>query len=186
MRKMGSKSYIRGIYGNGPWSVFINRKYLKGKGIEFWYRRNFLGIKRGSAIWLSFCKNKTSGANVFLGNDLIRNGLPSFPHPLLIDFLHLRGLFTWDRLIKSWNNLTPVWKEAADLSLPSQISSIWESTRIALQSMAFKRTEHKDSLIWCLPQSPLPVRVKDLYTSLSISPAPPGEPLFPPSFWKST
>lgn len=133
MRKMGNallcKSYIRGIYGNGPWSVFINRKYLKGKGIEFWYRRNSLGIKRGSAIWLSFCKNKTfllknfrwsihSGANVFLGNDLIRNGLPSFPHPFLIDFLHLRGLFTWDRLIKSWNNLKPVWKEAGDLSLP--------------------------------------------------------------------
>lgn len=200
MRKMGnallSKSFIRGIYGKGPWSVFINRKYLKGKGIEYWYRRNSLGIKRGSAICLSFRKNKSfllrnfrwslhSGANIFLGNDLIQNGLPSLPHPVLIDFLHTRGIFTWDRLIRSWVNLTPVWKEAADLSLPSQISTIWASTRLALQGMAFKRSEHKDALLWSLPHAPSPVRVKDIYASLSISPVSPVEPLFPPSLWKA-
>lgn len=93
-RRMGNallcKYFLRGIYGTGPWSKFIKRKYLQGKSIDFWYRRNALGIKRGSAIWLSFCKNKSfilknfrwklfSGANVFIGHDLIQDGLNHHP-----------------------------------------------------------------------------------------------------------
>lgn len=50
------KSLHRGIYGEGPWSKVINRKYLKGRSMVFWYRRKSLGIKRGSAIWKSFRK----------------------------------------------------------------------------------------------------------------------------------
>lgn len=154
-----------------------------------------MGIKRGSAIWLSFRKNKYfllrnfrwslySGANVFLGNDLIHNGPPSHPHPDLLDFLHTRGIFTWDRLISSWVNFTPVWKEAADLSMPSQISTLWVSTRLALQGMAFKRSEFKDALLWSLPHAPLPVRVKDIYASLSISPVSPWSRFILPLFGK--
>lgn len=61
MRLMGNallcKTLLHRIYGNGPWSIFIKRKYLKGKNIAFWYRRNSMGIKKGSAIWQSLRKN---------------------------------------------------------------------------------------------------------------------------------
>lgn len=124
MRTMGNsllcKSLLGGIFGNGPWSSFINIKYLKGKNIAFWYRRNSLGIKRGSAIWLSLRKNQPfilrnfrwkifSGSNIFFGFDLIYNGLTP-PCGQLVSFFHMRGFFTWDYLIKSWTNSTTVWK----------------------------------------------------------------------------
>lgn len=50
------KSLLRGIYGSCPWSSYINQKYLKGRPMLYWYRRNSLGIKSGSAIWRSFRK----------------------------------------------------------------------------------------------------------------------------------
>lgn len=120
------KSLHRGIFGSGPWSLLINRKYLKGKGIVFWYRRKILGKKRGSAIWLGFRKlhqfflenlqwKISTGASILIGIDNILNGPSSFPPPIL--YLQNKGIFTWDKLIFSWSNSTPVWKSASDLLL---------------------------------------------------------------------
>jgi len=50
------KSLYRGIFGDGPWSKIIKAKYLKGKSIEFWYRRRSIGIRSGSMIWQSLRK----------------------------------------------------------------------------------------------------------------------------------
>lgn len=123
MRSFGNallcKSLLRGIFGEGPWSLFINRKYLKGRSIEYWYRRNSLGIKRGSAIWHSLRKIQSFymgnlrwrvflGSSILIGFDSIMNGLASpLPHAL-VSFFHSRGIFTWDKLIKSWSLTSPV------------------------------------------------------------------------------
>eukprot|EP00253_Pinus_taeda_P029607 PITA_29607 len=60
MRSFGKellcKSLYRGIFGDGPWSKIIRAKYLKGKSIEFSYRRCSIGIRRGSTIWQSLRK----------------------------------------------------------------------------------------------------------------------------------
>lgn len=50
------KSMWRGIFGNGPWSVIIQKKYLKGRSMEHWFRSRPIGIKQGSAIWHNFRK----------------------------------------------------------------------------------------------------------------------------------
>eukprot|EP00253_Pinus_taeda_P014556 PITA_14556 len=200
MRTMGNallrKSILRGIYGNGPWSKFINRKYLKGKSIEFWYRRNTLGIKQGSAIWLSFRKNQSFlmrnfrwklfiGTNIFIGYDFIQDGLTFHLQSDLVPFLQMRGIFTWDKLIKSWTNSTPVWKEAADLSMPPHFGPMWDSVQQKLQGLAIRRSGTKDVLAWNLPRAPSPVRVKDIYAALSIKQALTVHQIFPFSLWKA-
>lgn len=199
MRSFGNallcKSLLRGIFGEGPWSLFINRKYLKGRSIEYWYRRNSLGIKRESAIWHSLRKIQSffmgnlrwrvfSGSSILIGFDSIMNGLASpLPHAL-VSFFHSRGIFTWDKLIKSWSLTSPVWKDEVDLLMPPSIFSIWSSVRHVLQGLAIRRTGTKDVLAWNLPRSPLPVRVKDLYVALSSGSAITGQLIFPPSLWK--
>lgn len=200
MRRMGNallvKSFIRGIYGIGPWSNFIRRKYLQGKSIEFWYRRNALGTKQGSAIWLSFCKNKSlilrnfrwklfSGANAFIGRDLILDGLNYHFQPDLIKYLQSRGILIWEKLICSWNNSTPVWIVAADLHLPAHLRPLWESVRSSLSVSPINRSDSKDILVWKLPRAPLPIKVKDIYVALSQLSAPTNLPIYPPSLWKA-
>lgn len=199
MRRMGNallvKSFLCGIYGSGPWCNFIKRKYLQGKSIGYWYRRNALGTKRGSAIWLSFCKNKSfilrnfhwklySGANAFIGRDLIQDGLIYHLQHELVAYLNFRGIFTWEKLICSWNNSSPIWIEAAELSLPPHFRSMWNSVRSSLSGLPIRRSECKDILVWKLPRAPLPVRVKDIYVALSLLSASTTQPIFPPSLWK--
>eukprot|EP00253_Pinus_taeda_P017686 PITA_17686 len=41
------KSLWRGIFGDGPWSNTIKKKYMKGRDIEFWYRK---GGREGISI----------------------------------------------------------------------------------------------------------------------------------------
>eukprot|EP00253_Pinus_taeda_P016842 PITA_16842 len=189
------KSLHRGIFGNGPWSKLINRKYLKGKGIVFWYRRNSLGKRRGSAIWMGLRKlqhfsmenrrwNIFSGTSIHIGFDRLLHG-PStfFPLPLA-HFLHSKGIFTWNKLIKSWSHMSPVWKEATDLHLPPSLSPLWFSFVQGLSNMAIKRAASKDSLVWALPSKPLPISVKNIYVSLTNHPAFFSHMIFPPPLWK--
>lgn len=199
LRRMGNalliKSLFRSIYGPGPWCNYIRKKYLQGKCIEYWYKRNTLGIKNGSAIWLSFCRNKSfllrnfrwrlfNGANTFIGRDLILDGLISHPPHELVAYLYFRGFFTWGCLIRSWNNSLPVWVEASDLSLPPHLLSIWNTFHTALSGRPIRRTECKDALVWKLPRGPLPVRVKDIYYALHLESEHTTLLIFPQSFWK--
>lgn len=46
--------------------------------------------------------------------DFIKDGMTSPLPPALVSFFHSRGIFTWDKLIKSWSYTTPVWKDEAD------------------------------------------------------------------------
>lgn len=158
MRSFGNallcKSLLRGIFGEGPWSLFINRKYLKGRSIEYWYRRNSLGIKRGSAIWHSLRKIQSFymgnlrwrvflGSSILIGFDSIMNGLASpLPHAM-VSFFHSRGIFTWDKLIKSWSLTSPVWKDEVDLLMPPSIFSIWSSVLACFTGIAYSSHRHK-------------------------------------------
>jgi len=154
-----------------------------------------LGIKRGSAIWLSLRKNQPfimrnfrwkifSGTNIFIGFDSIQDGLTSPLPPALVTYFHKRGIFTWDKLIKSWTNTTPVWKEEADLSMPPHFRPMWNSVRQNLQGQAIKRPGTKDVLAWNLPRAPSPVHVKGIYVALSFKPAHSDQQIFPFSLWK--
>lgn len=185
------KSLHRGIFGSGPWSLLINRKYLKGKGIVFWYRRKSLGKKSGSAIWLGFRKLQqfflenlrwkiSTGASILIGIDNILNGPSSFPPPIL--YLQNKGIFTWDKLINSWSNSTPVWKSASDLLLPTPLSPIWTSFVHGLSSLPIHHP--LDTLVWALPSKPLPISVKSIYAAISPPPPIPPPMIFPTTLWK--
>eukprot|EP00253_Pinus_taeda_P009348 PITA_09348 len=191
------KSLHRGIFGNGPWSRLINRKYLKGKGIVFWYRRNSLGKRRGSAIWLGFRKLQHfflaylrwkifSGSSIHIGFDLILNGPVSlFPLPL-IHFFHAKGIFTWEKLIKSWSHSSPIWNAGTDLHLPPSLIPLWSSFTQSLSNMAIHHSRTKDVLVWALPSKPLPISVKHIYAALSMQSAFSSLMVFPMPLWKVT
>lgn len=192
-RALLCKTLHRGIFGSGPWSQLINRKYLRGKGIAYWYRRNTLGKKHGSAIWLGFRKNQhffmenlqwkiSTGACILIGIDNILNGPPSFPLPLIL-FLQNKGFFTWDKLISTWSNSTPVWKSASDLLLPPSLSPIWTSFVLGLSSLPIHKADPPDRLVWALPSMPLPISVKSIYAAIS-PPPPPPPTIFPITLWK--
>eukprot|EP00253_Pinus_taeda_P032611 PITA_32611 len=201
MRTFGNallcKSLHRGIFGEGPWSKLINRKYLKGRGMEYWYRRNSLGIKRGSAIWLSLRKLQPffmenlrwriySGTNILIGFDSIINGLVSLIPSPLVRFLHAKGFFTWDKLIKAWSHSSPVWIDGSDLHLPPSLHPLWESTVQSLSGLEIHRSGTKDVLAWALPHTPLPICVKHLYAALSKRSAISSQLVFPMPLWKVT
>eukprot|EP00253_Pinus_taeda_P022290 PITA_22290 len=187
------KTLHRGIFGSGPWSLLINRKYLKGKGIIFWYRRKTLGKKSGSAIWLGFRKLQQfflenlrwkihTGASILIGIDCILNGPSTFP-PSLILYLQNKGIFSWDKLISSWSNLSPVWKSASELHLPPSLSPLWTSFEQSLSNLPIHRAAPKDVLVWALPSNPLPISVKNIYAAVSPSLSPPPM-IFPMTLWK--
>eukprot|EP00253_Pinus_taeda_P006246 PITA_06246 len=200
MRSMGNallcKSLHRAIFSSSPWSDFIRYKYMKGRNLAYWYRRNLLGSKKGSAIWQSFRKilpffmhnfrwSVCTGMNIFIGSDLLLNGISStIPQPL-VSYLHYRGIFTWNRLIKSWSLSSPSWMDAEDLSLPHHLCAAWNSLRDSLQGLPIKRMGDKDELVWSLPRAANPIRVKDIYTTLLLMEAQPTLPFFPLSFWKA-
>jgi len=79
------KSLWRGIFAEGPWSVTIKLKYMKGKNLEYWFKTGAIGTKHGSAIWLSlrkiekyFIKNLKwrihTGSRILIGFDPIACG----------------------------------------------------------------------------------------------------------------
>lgn len=113
------------------------------------------------------------------------DGLNEHFQPDLTLYLHYRGIFTWEKLIGSWNNATPVWLEATDLHLPAHLRPLWESARSSLSVLPINRAEHKDFLAWKLPLAPLPVKVRDIYAALSQLSARSTQPIYPPSLWKA-
>lgn len=131
------KSLWRGIFGEGSWSNIIKVKYMRGKGLEYWYRLGRIGTKYGSAIWLSFRKLEKfflkhlkwclqSGSRILIGVDPILSGREriSILEKILL-FLHYKGFFTWDKLIVGWHGPHPTWKSADDLGLPQSIKCLW-------------------------------------------------------------
>lgn len=130
------KSLFRGIFGFGPWSKIIQNRYLKGRSLVYWYRRSSIGIKSGTSIWNSYRKilpfflenlrwRIFSGSSIYIGIDPIVNGLELMIPRCLITFLQSKGIFTWDRLIKSWTSSSPVWMDEEDLSLPPHMRPLW-------------------------------------------------------------
>ncbi len=55
-RALLCRSLWRGIYAPSPWGKIIRIRYLKGKPVEFWYRRGIIGPRSGSPIWNSMRK----------------------------------------------------------------------------------------------------------------------------------
>lgn len=103
-RALLCKALWRGIFIPNPWSAIIRQKYLKGRSLEFWFRSGSLGIKQGSAIWLSFRRIEQyfldnlkwrifSGRKIFIGLDSFAGfkGNLQVPDPLLFH-LHRSGL----------------------------------------------------------------------------------------------
>ena len=123
------KSLWRGIFGFNPWSDIIRQKYKKGRGIEFWFRSDSIGIQQGSAIWHSFKKVQRyflsnlkwkifTGRKILIGLDPIAGfqGTLQGP-PSLLFFLHRSGYFTWNRIIKDWCGPSPMLRDVDDIRI---------------------------------------------------------------------
>lgn len=154
-----------------------------------------MGKRRGSAIWLGFRKlqhfflenlrwNIFTGASIHIGFDRLLNGPSSFFPLPLVHYLHTKGIFTWDKLIKSWSHSSPVWNDATDLHLPHSLSPLWSSFVQALSNMAIHRVGTMDALVWALPSKPFPISVKHIYVALSNLPAISSYKIFPMPLWK--
>lgn len=191
------KSLYRGIFGSGPWSKIIQNRYLKGRSLEFWYRRSSFGIKTGSAIWNSFRKilpffiqnlrwRLYSGSCIYIGIDPIVNGLELMIPRCLILFLQTKGIFTWEKLIKQWTSSSPVWIGEEDLSIPPHLSTIWASVIQNLTSKGIQRMGNKNKLVWSISKSTQPVRVKDIYTAMIDGLPDDTASKFPMPLWKVT
>lgn len=74
------KSLHRGFFGDCPWSLLIQQKYLKGRPLAHWLHRPSLGIRCGSPIWNCFKKihpffrihlkwSLYSGSSILIGID---------------------------------------------------------------------------------------------------------------------
>lgn len=163
-RALLCKALWRGIFIPNPWSAIIRQKYLKGRSLEFWFRSGSLGIKQGSAIWLSFRRIEQyfldnlkwrifSGRKIFIGLDSFAgfkgNLHLQVPDPLLFH-LHGSGYFTWDRIIERWNGPYPMLKNAADLGVPQALFSLWDNLKLSIDQAGLKQAGIDDHLVWSL------------------------------------
>lgn len=189
------KSLWRGIYGTSLWSDIVRQKYLKGRGIEFWFRFDTIGIKRGSAIWYSFRRVQHyflsnlkweihTGNKIYIGLDSFAGyrGSLLVPPPLLF-FLRRSGLFTWNQIIKEWDGSQPVLRDADDISLPFNLIPLWSDLSSSLQRGGLQRSTVANHLTWSLPFSAPHAIVKDIYSDL-ISVNAPANRRFPVFWWK--
>jgi len=190
------KSLLRGIYGKSPWSSIINQKYLKGRSMVYWYRRNSLGIRIGSAIWRSFRKTLpffmenfrwrlSTGSNIFIGLDRTMYNLESMIPPVLLSFLLSRGHCTWNKLINSWSPMGPVWKNEAELFLPSHLHPLWQAAVNNFTGKGISQSGLKDELIWALEKSSPSYNVKDIYAAITNGHQQ-ASPSFPHKLWEAT
>lgn len=170
------KSLWRGVYGSSIWSDIVRQKYLKGRGIEYWYRFQSIGSKRGSAIWSSFRKvqgyflgnlkwNIHTGSKIFIGIDSFAGfkGTLQLSPPLLF-FLRRLGLYTWEQLVKEWDGSQPVLRDAEDINLPLDLIPLWSDLSISLRQGGLLRSNVADHLTWSLPFSAPHAIVKDIYS----------------------
>lgn len=132
----------------------------------------------------NLCWKVFSGSSILISFDSIVNGLVSNIPLSLVSYLHSKGIFTWDKLIKSWSFTSPVWKDEVDLHLPPSYHPLWSYVLQVLNGLAIRRTGSRDVLDWSLPRSPLPIHVKDLYAALTSGPSNNTQLIFPPSLWK--
>lgn len=114
------KTLWRGIFENGLWSNIVQKKYLRGKDLSFWLRKERIGSSIGSPIWLSLRKigkfflvnliwQFQSRKRILIGRDQFMSGAEVIvvQNPLL-KFLHRKGLFNWDSLIGGWLGPIPL------------------------------------------------------------------------------
>lgn len=91
------KSLWRGINDDGTWGSIIQKKYLGGKDLTYWYRRGSFGSAHGSPISLSLRKIEgiigrhlvwrfQTGDKILIGRDPLICGKEelSFPRSLMI------------------------------------------------------------------------------------------------------
>lgn len=191
------KSLWRGIFGDGPWSVMVKQKYMKGKSLEYWFRTGAIGTKQGFSIWLNLRKVKKyflknlkwrifSGNNILIGLDPIACcwGCISIPNNLIFSF-HRIGYFTWDKLISNRSGLTPLWKDASNIGLPIELSSSWNNVKDALVASGIHRGGPNDHLAWSLSNAHMTTQLKDIYSDIISSNVSPTSSKFPTVLWKS-
>lgn len=129
-----------------------------------------------------------TGSNIFIGTDLIHKGLSSPLPPSLISYLHCRGIFTWDRLIKDCLPRPPSgWTQRNSCCrIISALFGIKCAATYRAQPLKNRKSGVSDALVWTLPGASSPTRVKDIYSALSLKEAIPRMPMFPIRLWKAS
>eukprot|EP00253_Pinus_taeda_P010699 PITA_10699 len=165
------KSLWRGIYGEGPWSSTIQKKYMGSKDISHWFRLGRIGSTYGE---------------ILIGIDHFLSGVEEIIVPkTLIKFFHRKGFFFWDKLISDWQGSIPLWKEAENMEMPDSIARKWENIRTCLRNYDIYRSSESDCLIWKDSKGINLVRVKDIYQNMIGLKGALLSPIFPIVFWKS-
>lgn len=196
-RALLCRSLWRGIYAPSPWGKIIRIRYLKGRPVEFWFRRGIIGPRSGSPIWNKMRKIEPffisrlrwrlySSGSVHIGIDPLICNQSDINLPMgLIFQLQRQGIYTWDKLIKDWHGSTHVWKNGRDLHLQDIWDGIWKSITDQLNGSAIHRYGEKDQLLWTVSFFQSPVSVKDIYSHLINNRIPYQPPIFPYIFWKA-
>lgn len=104
----------------------------------------------------------------------------------LISYFQSKGIFTWDRLIKSWASSSPIWMDEEDLSLSPSMRPVWSSAIQNFSSKDVHRFGNKDELVWALSKLSQPIRVKDIYNAMTACLPAGSDPIYPHSLWKVT
>eukprot|EP00253_Pinus_taeda_P026229 PITA_26229 len=166
----------------GGWGLLNLRFFGKALICKTLHRGIF-----GNGLWSRLINRKyLKGASIHIGFDLIINGpISPFLLPLVL-FFHAKGIFTWDKLIKSWSHSSPVWNDGSDLHLPPSLIPLWSSFAQSLSNMAIHRSGTKDVLVWALSSKPLPISVKHIYAALSMQSSFSSLMVFPMPLWKVT
>lgn len=80
----------------------------------------------------------------------------------LLSFLHKSGIFSWHKLIFSWHGSTPVWKDAKELCMSDELGVVWKTITDYFGYHGLRCFGMMDHLSWSVPNSQLPVRVRDI------------------------
>ncbi len=93
---------------------------MGGKDLSYWFRMGRIGSIYGSASWLSFHKIEglflknliwsfQSGIKILIGMDTFLSRQEDMTLlKALLKFFHMKGYFTWDKLIAEWNGPLPI------------------------------------------------------------------------------
>lgn len=154
------KSLLREINNGSMWRDIIQRKYMRGKDIIFWYRRGTLGQNQVSIISRSlqtlkyiYLQNQIwrfgNEAHIIIGNERIKEvtGTQNLSENL-VNCLHARGYIFLYETIGSWQGFTPIWKEAGYLQILVSFRSEWNQYIITLRMAGLCFRNNRDQISW--------------------------------------
>jgi hypothetical protein len=177
-----AKSYWRGLFVDGLWSLVLRKKYLKGIDVSSWIKRNYFKYFVASVIWRNLmlvmpiilrwtawtvgCEKQISlGLDAFFGgNDLCFLSSP------LISHFHNMNIYSLAQVALHNESASPtVWIDSNHLKLSGELALEWDNFILALRTNGISLNDSSDKLVWSWNRSLGTVFVKLAYQSILYS-----------------